>query len=132
MPDGLGVSQRITAGVLVIDDDTDLVHSFSHVLAPHGIPVVAARDEYEGLAAFRWSPPAVVLTDILMPEWCRTAMAMRRARPATKIVAISRGGNQERSNFLVFAKKFGADAIVHRPFEASDLVKLLRTYVLRH
>jgi len=37
-----------------------------------------------------------------------------------------------RANFLVFAKKFGADAIVHQPFEASDLVKLLRTYVLRH
>lgn len=128
MPDGLGLASRIDAGVLVIDDDPSLLRSFMHVLEAHGIPIAAARDEHEAFAAFRWSPPAVVITDILMPERCHTAMAMRRARPRVKIVAMS-GGRAGKSDFLTIAKNFGADAIVHKPIEASELVKLLRTFV---
>jgi DNA-binding response OmpR family regulator len=129
MPDGL--RERYGDGVLVIDDDASLLHSFEHVLEAHGIPVATARDGYEGFATFRWSSPAVVLTDIFMPEQYRTAVAMRSARPGVKIVAMSGANPAGRLDFLTIAKKLGADAVVHKPFEVSDLVKLLRTFVRR-
>jgi CheY-like chemotaxis protein len=125
MPDGF--KGHVADSVLVIDDDPCLLNSFVDVLETYGLPVATARDGYEALAAFRWFAPTVVLADILMPEQCDAALAMRRARPAVKIIAMS--GRADRADFLTIAKKFGADAIVHKPFEVSDLVKLLRTFL---
>lgn len=132
MPDGIRVAQSVAAGidcVLVIDDDIQLLQSFIEVLQAYGIPIATARDEHEALAAFRWYSPGVVLTDILTPERYRTALAMRCARPATKVVAMSDGTGARRLDFLTIAKRFGADAIVHKPFNVAGLVKLLRTFV---
>lgn len=134
MPDGFRVPQSTTTStdcVLVIDHDTDLLHSFIQVLQAYDIPIATARDEYEALAAFRWYRPGVVLTDILAPEQYRAALAMRRARPNTRVVAMSGSTGAERVDFLRIAKTFDADAIVHKPFDVSELVKLLRTFVQR-
>jgi len=117
--------------VLVIDDDPALLHSFATVLSAYGIPTTTARDGLEGLAAFRRISPAVVLTDIIMPEkeGLETIMAMRRERPATKIIAMSGSGAKGGRDYLILAKKLGADAVIHKPFEVDDLVKLLRTFL---
>jgi len=118
--------------VLVIDDDPALLRSFASVLAAHGIPITTVRNGHDGLAVFRWAPPAVVLTDIIiMPEQdgISTIMAMRRECPATKIIAMSGGGSIAKSEFLTVAKKLGADAVVHKPVDVDDLVKLLRTFL---
>ncbi|HKX08813.1 MAG TPA: response regulator [Stellaceae bacterium] len=128
MPDGLGPMQRTDAGVLLIDDDFGVAQSFTEVLKLHDIPIAVARDEYEATAAFRWSPPAVVLTDIVVPERRDAAIAMRRARPDLKLVAMS-GGRVTKFDFLTIAKKSSADAIVHTPFAATELIKLLRTFL---
>ena len=128
MPDGLGLARSSDRGVLLIDDDLGLAHSFTQVLDVHGIPIAVARDEYEALAAFRWSAPAVVLTDIVVPERRHTVIAMRRARPNLKLVAMS-GGRVAKLDFLTIAKKSSADAIVYTPFAAAELIKLLRTFV---
>lgn len=117
--------------VLVIDDDPHLLQSFIDVLQAHSIPITTARDEHEALAAFRWYSPGVLLTDIIMPDRYRTALAMRRARPAMKVVAMCGRAGIRRLDFITLAKRFGADAIVHQPFDVSGLVKLLRTFVQR-
>jgi len=115
--------------VLVIDDDAALLHSFESVLEAHGIPLATVRNGHDGLAVFRWASPAVVLTDIIMPglDGISTIMAMRRERPDVKIIAMSSGGRLGKSDFLTAAKKLGADAVVHKPFDVDELVKLLRT-----
>lgn len=128
MPDGLGLARSRDRGVLLIDDDLSLANSFTRALDVHGIPIAVARDEYEALAAFRWSAPAVVLTDIGVPERRHTVIAMRSARPNLKLVALS-GGRVAKLDFLAIAKKSSADAIVYTPVAASELIKLLRTFV---
>ena len=98
---------------------------------PTAFPTTTVRNGHDGLAVFRLAPPAVVLTDIVMPEQdgISTIMAMRRACPATKIIAMSGGGSIAKSEFLTVAKKLGADAVVHKPVDVDDLVKLLRTFL---
>jgi two-component system chemotaxis response regulator CheY len=117
--------------VLVIDDDPALLNSFEVVLEAHGIPFTTARDGLEGLAAFRRLSPPVVLIDILMPEkdGITAIITMRRERPTAKIVAMSGGGRIGKSDFLAVAKKLGADAVIHKPFDVDELVKLLRTFL---
>ena len=119
------------SAVLVIDDDPALLHSFATVLSAYGIPTAVARDGLEGLAAFRRISPKVVLTDIIMPEreGLETIMAMRRERPATKIIAMSGSDGEGGRDYLIVAKKLGADAVIHKPFEADELVRLIRTFL---
>jgi len=119
------------SAVLVIDDDPALLNSFATVLSAYGIPIATARDGLEGLAAFRRISPAVVLTDIVMPEQdgIGAIMTMRRERPATKIIAMSGGGGMGKRDYLTIAKNLGADAVIHKPFEVDDLMKLIRTFL---
>ena len=134
MPDGLRVPQSTASSmdcVLVIDHDPHLLQSFIDVLQAYGIPIATARDEHEALAAFRWYAPGVLLTDIVAPDRYRSALAMRRSRPAMKVVAMCGRAGVCRLDFITHAKRFGADAIVHQPFDVSGLVKLLRTFVQR-
>src|SRR5689334_9754778 len=112
MPDGFGRAQHIDPAVLLIDDDLGLARSFTQALEAHDIPISVARDAYEASAAFRWSPPAVVLADIVVPERRDTAIAMRRAYPSLKLVAMS-AGRVAKLDFLAIAKRSSADAIVH-------------------
>jgi DNA-binding NtrC family response regulator len=134
MPDGLRVLQSAAIGmdcVLAIDDDLRLLRSFTEVLQAYNIPIATARDEHEALAAFRWHSPAVLLTDIVTPEQYRMALTMRCARPTMKVIAMSGCIGIRRFDFITIAKRFGADAIVHKPFDVSELVQLLRTFVQR-
>jgi DNA-binding response OmpR family regulator len=119
------------SAVLVIDDDPALLHSFATVLGTYSIPITTARDGLEGLAAFRRVSPAVVLTDIIMPEQdgIGAIITMRRERPATKIIAMSGGGLIGKSEYLAIAKQLGADAVIHKPFDVDELVKLIRTFL---
>ncbi len=119
------------SAVLVIDDDPELLDSFADVLGICSIPITTARDGLEGLATFRRISPAVVLTDIVMPEQdgISTIITMRRERPATKIIAMSGGGRVGKSDFLTVAKKLGADAVIHKPFNVDELVRLIRTFL---
>ena len=73
----------------------------------------------------------MVLTDIVMPErdGLETIMAMRRERPAAKIIAMSGGGLIGKSGYLAIAKQLGADAVIHKPFDVDELVKLIRTFL---
>jgi DNA-binding response OmpR family regulator len=56
-------------------------------------------------------------------------MAMRRERPSVKIIAMSSGGRVGKSDFLTVAKKLDTDAVVHKPFNIDELVKLIRTFL---
>ncbi len=94
--------------------------------------MVTATDGDRGLAAFREHTPAVVITDILMPEQdgIGAIREMRRLRPDAKIVAISGGGKIDKSDYLTVAEKLGADIGI----EKSDIDKLLSILptLLRH
>src|SRR5579862_4872874 len=80
-----------TASVLVIDDDSALRDSLRVLLEVHGFRVLTASDGWRGLAAFREHAPAVVVTDILMPEQdgIGAIMQMRQERPNARISAMS-------------------------------------------
>jgi CheY-like chemotaxis protein len=126
-------SAPMPATVLVIDDDPDMVESLAMMLRDHGFPVLTANDGVRGLEMFREYKPAVVLTDILMPEQdgIEVIMTMRRERPAVKIIAISGSGRIGKSDFLTIARKLGADATFEKGHKAGELLELLKTMLQR-
>jgi DNA-binding response OmpR family regulator len=111
--------------VLLIDDDPDFLDSLTLLLETHGFRVLTARNGAQGLQMFRAHSPAVVITDIMMPEQdgIEVMLQMRRERRDVKIIAISGGGKVDKSDYLVIAEKLGADAT----FQKRDTEMLIET-----
>jgi DNA-binding response OmpR family regulator len=90
--------------------------------------VVTAEDGKRGMAAFRKERPQIVVTDIVMPEQegIETILALRRANPGIKIIAISGGSMAGGLDILKMAQTLGADDVIAKPFRADDLLSRVR------
>jgi CheY-like chemotaxis protein len=115
--------------VLLVDDDADFRGMLQSALQLAGYPVALARHGREALAVQRRSPSDVMITDIFMPEsdGFEAIEAFRRDFPATKIIAISGGAPLVKTNYLDAARLVGVDAVLQKPFDVEELLRLLRT-----
>ena len=114
--------------VLVVDDDEAVRSSLEMLLEAYGYQVMLARDGRQGLAAFRANSPDVVLIDLMMPvqDGLETIALIRREWPKACIIAMSGGAGIGNRDGLAAARKLGTDHAIEKPFEADDLLALLR------
>lgn len=111
--------------ILIIDDEPMIRHLIARILDRVGYRTVCAANGIQGLACFRQSCPALVITDIIMPEreGIETIRQIRREAPDLPIIAISgstrTGGG---ADFLAMARELGATDILRKPFEPLDLL----------
>jgi DNA-binding NtrC family response regulator len=113
--------------VLVVDDDLELLRSLVEGLTRAGYQVDAAIDGRQGYKRVLAGAPDVVVIDIIMPtqEGIETIMAIRAARPDTRIVAMSGGGRIGPCPLLALASHLGAHATIAKPFRQAALVGLI-------
>jgi DNA-binding response OmpR family regulator len=111
--------------VLVIDDDDEVRDFLVRLLTRRGYSVTGARNGEAGLASLASESFALVITDIVMPdmEGLETIKRVRRSNPTMPIIAISGGGSNQ-IDYLKFARKFGADAVLAKPFDPAELLEL--------
>jgi DNA-binding response OmpR family regulator len=114
--------------LLVIDDDEAVRSSLDMLLEAYGFQVVLARDGRQGVAAFRANTPDVVLVDLMMPaqDGLATIALIRREWAKAPIVAMSGGAGIGNWDGLAAARKLGADYAIEKPFEADELLAILR------
>lgn len=107
------------ATVLVIEDSPVMRNLAAQFLIDAGHTVLEAEDGQIGLQLFERHRPALVITDILMPEreGLGSIRELRRLAPTVPIIAISAS-----AVYLDVAKQFGADVILHKPLHLPDLV----------
>jgi CheY-like chemotaxis protein len=113
--------------ILVVDDDVELLGRLIEGLAQAGYQVDAAVDGRQAYKRVLAGAPDVVLIDIIMPtqEGIETIVAIRAARPDTRIVAMSGGGRIGPSPLLDLASHLGADATIAKPFRQAALIDLI-------
>jgi DNA-binding response OmpR family regulator len=114
--------------VLVIDDEPAVRYAVTRVLESNGYEVTTAPDGVQGMVQFRSSHPDLVITDLIMPEQegMQTIKQIRQADAEVKILAISGGGRLVNVDFLQVAKRLGADEILPKPFDATELLSTVR------
>jgi two-component system, chemotaxis family, chemotaxis protein CheY len=114
--------------VLVIDDDEAVRSSLEMLLEAYGYEVVLARDGRQGMAAFRANTPEVALVDLMMPvqDGIETIVQIRREWPDAYIIAMSGGARIGNWDGLAVARELGADHAIEKPFEADELLAILR------
>jgi DNA-binding response OmpR family regulator len=118
---------RPGAPVLVVEDDPDLLEIESAILRDAGYRVVEASDGLEALAAADLERPALVLLDMRMPRmngWEFAREFRARHGPGCPIVVVT-AAEDARAR----AREIGADAWLEKPFEVTDVLRLLARHL---
>lgn len=116
---------RVTARVLIVDDEADLRLLVRFMLEPGGYEVLEAATGKEGLEVAEARSPDLVLLDMQLPDvegWV-VLEAMRRDADNAPVVVLS-ADSSPRS--LRRAKDSGAAAYLVKPFDEEDLLAEVR------
>ena len=110
--------------ICVIDDDESVRQTVGRILRSAGYAVVDAKDGELGLHAVERNHPAMIITDIVMPnrEGIETIREAKQRFPKIPIIAISGGGRLGPDGFLELALKLGADDCLAKPFRPAELL----------
>ncbi len=114
--------------IILVDDNADHRLALRMALELAGYRVREAAHGGEALRLQRERPASFLITDIFMPEadGFETIAAFRREFPATRIIAVSGGGQRAKQDYLEAATLMGVDATLHKPFEIESLLDTLR------
>lgn len=110
--------------VLCVEDELDIAMLTREMLEQEGMRVTLARDGAEALAQLDHLSPDVIVTDLMMPVLDGFAFLARyRERPGhhAPVVAVSAF-----TAYLETARSLGADAVLAKPFDIDDLVRVVR------
>jgi PAS domain S-box-containing protein len=109
------------ARILVVDDETDLLHIMRDALSREGHEVVSASCGAEGIERFREGRFDVVLTDLGMPDvsgW-EVAKVVRTEGGPKPVLGLVTGWGATVSDEVMTAH--GVDFVVAKPFEVAAL-----------
>ena len=110
--------------ILVVEDEADLAVTYDRLLRREGYRVMTAASLAEGLKAIEASRPALVISDLRLPDGDGLGI-IRAARaldpPAPVIVVTAFASRAARDAALAS----GASAFLAKPFPASALLRLV-------
>lgn len=112
--------------VLIIDDDAALLRLMSIAFKSAGFKPVEADNGRRGVDIAAACHPDLVVTDIVMPdlEGIGAIRELKGAACAPKVIAISGAGRGRGTNYLNWARRLGADAVLAKPFRMSELIRM--------
>lgn len=113
---------RVTARVLVVDDELELLNVLEEALIAAGHVVTSASSGLEGIARFREGAFDVVLTDLGMADvsgW-EVARAVRTEGSASVVLGLVTGWGATISQEMVAGH--GVDFVVAKPFDVEELI----------
>jgi DNA-binding response OmpR family regulator len=119
-------------GVLVIDDEQDLLELVRYNLAREGFAVREASDGVSGLEMARREIPDVVILDLMMPgmsglEVCKQLRGDEKTAGVAVIMLTAKAAETDR----VIGLELGADDYVTKPFSPRELVARVRAVLRR-
>lgn len=121
------IGHRFARPVLVVDDDEATRAAERAVLAEDGFRVIEARDGDEAMVAINSDPPALVVLDIQMPglDGPSFARELRMALRRVPLVILTGADDPKHE-----ADRCNAEAFLRKPFDAPELLKVVRRFVV--
>ena len=114
--------------ILIVDDNTVLLEMLNEALVEKGFDVLCCNDGEVAQQKFSEFKPDIVLTDIVMPgiDGIELLLGLRKINPNIKIIAMSGGNRGHAETYLHMAEKLGANVILVKPFEISELLEQIK------
>ena len=121
---------RTGAKILLADDNADMREYMRRLLIARGHEVVAVEHGEAALAAIRAAPPALVLSDVMMPRLDGFGLLRElRSDPQTSAIPVilisARAGEEARVEGI----SAGADDYLTKPFSARELLARVSTHL---
>ena len=111
--------------LLVIDDNKEILEALYDFLSKKNYDVVPASNGLEGLKLIENEKKGfdLVITDLIMPDISGVALIsiIKKKYPNTRVIAITGWGEHPEA----LATEAEADHVLEKPFELSDLEKLI-------
>jgi len=114
--------------ILIADDDEQLASVLVRMLRRHGYAAVAVQNGRAALKLIERQSVALVITDVFMPDFDGLELigALRKVSPRPPLVAISGGLSACLPDALNIAAVLGAERVLGKPFEPSQLLQCVR------
>jgi len=115
--------------VCLVEDDRELRESLAEVFGRAGYETQSASDGTKAMPLLRDWQPDIVVCDMIMPN-SEGFEVLRNARsivPEARFVMIS-GATGEILDVLEAARLLGADAILRKPFQPTELLDILASF----
>ncbi|MCG8616993.1 MAG: response regulator [Desulfobacterales bacterium] len=121
------------ADILIIDDEPSVRKVIATFLERNGYHVRTADNGVTGIREFKKKPPALTITDLIMPdkEGLEMIREMKAIAPDAKIIAMSGGGFGKAQTYLKLAEKFGAVRTFMKPIDSQDILSMVKE-ILKH
>jgi DNA-binding response OmpR family regulator len=113
----------VSAHVLIVEDEPNIVESLTFILKREGCLVTAIFDGEAVLETLLIKKPDVVILDVMLPKLNGFEVLKRlKADPILKVIPVmvltAKGQDKDRKT----AEDLGADAFVTKPFSNRDVV----------
>src|SRR5271154_5155822 len=116
--------------ILIAEDSQTQAEQLTHYLSARGYTVTLARDGRQALAAALRSKPAMIITDVVMPEMDGYTLCKEmKSSPALKDVPVVLLTSLSRAQDIVRGLECGADSFVRKPYDDTYLVSRVE-YIL--
>lgn len=115
--------------ILVVDDEPQITRVLKTTLSAQGYVIRTASDGVEAVNVMNEWPPALLLTDLRMPNMDGVELTRHvRAKSALPIIVLSVRGDEQTK---VAALDAGADDYVTKPFGVNELLARVRVALRR-
>ena len=112
------------ANILLVEDEDQLRSLLKEVLESEGHAVWDAENGKTATSLLASFPIDLIITDLIMPEkeGLELILEIRRSHPEIKVIAMSGGGRSNPQDYLEMAKRFGAKAVLSKPFTNEAII----------
>lgn len=119
-------------GILIIEDEKDIVNLLSYHFRQAGYNVSTALNGFEGLQKAKKEKPSIIILDLMLPELdgedvCRAL----KADPLTKSIPILMLTAKSEEVDRIIGFELGADDYVTKPFSPRELVLRVKAILRR-
>lgn len=111
--------------ILLVDDDTALLHVLRDALEHGGFVVATASDGLAALQEAKQFLPDLIISDVMMPKMsgfqlCRSIRASQELCDVPFVLATGKSNPRDRR----YAESLGVSAMLAKPFKSQELVDL--------
>ena len=124
--EGTSVSAPARPGILIVDDNHDLLQFLAAELGHENWEMLTAEDAQQARQSFRNSRPGVVLLDYMLGEddGLKLGLEFQAEVPGTQIIIMTGGGLSEEELRLCRQRDV---PILFKPFVAGEVLSLLKS-----
>lgn len=126
----IALAERELPGILIVDDALTVRSSLRQLVQDAGYRAEAARDGIEAIDALRTFKPAIVLTDLEMPNMNGVELTSHlRGREDMRGIPIIMITSRSQDKHRRMAQQAGVDAYITKPYNDGDLLKTIRQHI---